>query len=314
MTAKKTNTKSAQIENEKNQATQKKASGITVDSALNTLSTAQAAISKTLANVGEQIQSQLQELSTVQKAVELEKQELTNLHDIHFLTKSTEDIEALCEVRKEDAKNSFKAFEAELNDRRAEIQRNHAQFTATSVAEQSRSRSEYEYQFEQSKKVSTDRLNEEFRVLRAQERDRKEGLEKVWTAREEELKKNETLFSDLQKQVAEFPQTLKAEVEKATAIVGSSVKRDYTHQIEMFKKDAEVAQRMAQSTIETLNSRIANDQKIIEALTIRLTAADQRVENIATKAMDAASGRQALAEMASFAGGNNNGAPGRKSQ
>jgi predicted nucleic acid-binding Zn-ribbon protein len=145
------------------------------------------------------------------------------------------------------------------------------------------------------------------RVIRNQERDRSEALSKSWAARDEELKKNEALFADLQKQVAEFPAKLKTETEKAASIAGNSVKRDYEHQFELLKKDSEVAAKMSANTIESLQTTIANQNSVITTLQAKLTDAEKKVETIATKALDAASGRQTLAELQSLR--SDNGAP-----
>jgi colicin import membrane protein len=310
MATKKT-TKTSQFETEKNEEVRKTAAGYTVEAALKAVSSAQATIGKTLANVGEQLQTQIQELDTVKKAVELEKEELARIHGVEKIAKDIEDMEAEYVLRRQTAEDGFRSFSGDLANRQADARRTNDQALADLQSKYSRDIEQQKYQFEQQKKTQLDLFNEEVRQLRASERDHTEVLHKTWAAREEELAKHETEYATLQKQVAEFPAQLAAGIAKAEAIVGNSVKRDYTHQFELLKKDADTSQAMASSTISSLKQQLGQAETVIAQLQAKLTDAEKKVESIANKALDAASGRQALAEIQA-ANQSSNGASSRK--
>lgn len=303
----KKNTKTGQFEKQQNESIVSKAAGITVDSALKTLSTAQATIGKTLAGVGEQIQSQLQELETVSKAVELKKDELEQIHGVEAIAKSIEEMEADFQSRREQTHQGYQQYINDLNVSKDSAQKEHERFTTDLNVTRQRDHSNWLYSFEQEKKTARNTLDEEFRVLRLQERDRKETQERNWAAREEELKKHETEYASLQKQVNDFPVTLKTEVDKAVAIATNSVKRDFTHQFELLKKDSETAARVSENTVATLKQQLEASNTTIAQLQQRLIESEKKVESIANKALDSASGRQALADLQSLNTGRENG-------
>lgn len=296
----KKNTKTGQFQKQQDEGTLTRASGITVDSALKTLSSAQAAIGKTLAGVGEQVQSQLQELDTVTKAVQLKKDELAQIHGVEVVAKSIEEMEQEFVSRRELATTNFRAFQVEQEVARTDANRNFSQFLAQQKANQDQANAEWTYNFTQEQKKARDAFAEEMRVLRAQERDRSEIQAKNWAAREEELKKNEALFAELQQKVAAFPAILEDAKAKAASIAGNSVKHDFEHRLALLQKDTEVAQKMAENTINSLNKQLDNSNAAIAVLQTKLTDAEKKVETIATKALEAASGRQALAELQGF--------------
>jgi colicin import membrane protein len=305
MTAKK-NTKTGQFEKIQNEEILNVVSGLTVESSLKTLSATQAAIGKTLAGVGEQLQAQLGTLETVTKAVELKKQELETIHGVEVLAKNMEELEEDYKNRSIVLQNLHQEFINTLEATKANYSREHSQIIAKQKSDREHAEADFQYQFAISKRSAQDSFQDELRNLQKAERDRRENLEKQWSAREEEIKRYETEYANMQKQVIDFPNVLKGEVDKQVAIAANSVKRDYVHQIELLKKDAEVAQRMSENTISTLRGQLEAANSVISDLQIRLGESDKKVESIANKALDAASGRQALAELSSL--GRENGA------
>lgn len=286
----------------KNEAVKTRVAGITVETALKSVSAAQAAIGRTLADVGEQVQKELQTLEDVRKSKELLTQELEDLHGKDALLKNTEELQVAFETKKLELDESFKIFQRDLADKQDAASRQLAS-------------KEEENQFNATKaKLAADALLEsEIHAARVSERDRKEALEKTWALREESIKKNETEFADLKTQVNAFPALLKAETEKAASIAGNSVKGQYEHTLALTRKDAEAARQIADMQIKTLNDQVTKLSLQLTEAYNKLDAANTKVSEIATKALESASGQRTLAEIQSFSSKeNNNGSTPRK--
>lgn len=289
MSSKKAKTKVEVQSETKNEAVKAKVSGITVETALKSVSAAQAAIGRTLADVGEQVQKELQTLEDVRKTKELVTQELEELHGKDALLKNTEELQVAFEAKKLELDESFKIFQRDLADKQDAAGRQLAS-------------EEEENRFNATKaKLAADALLEtDIHAARVSERDRKEALEKTWALREENIKKNETEFADLKNQVNGFPALLKAETEKAASIAGNSMKGQYEHTLALTRKDAEAAKQIAEMQIKTLNEQVFRlSAQLTESYT-KLDAANTKVAEIANKALESASGQRTLAEIQSF--------------
>lgn len=77
-----------------NEVVKAKVANVTAASALQNLGTAQASVGRTLATVGEQVQSQLQVLEDVKKVVALTQTELEELHGKDQVLRSIEELQA----------------------------------------------------------------------------------------------------------------------------------------------------------------------------------------------------------------------------
>lgn len=307
MTAKKTGTKSAQVSAEKNSEIRKKVGGITVESALTAVSTAQAAIGKTLASVGEQVQKELQTLDTINKANELAREEGERIHGAAAIALSIEEAQAAAEAKKDELDRAVEAHTILLADRKFAAERQFSAETNARTEQQARLNGQWTYEFELRKRDAASAFQEEQRLARVAEQVRKESLEKDWANREEGLKKQETEIVELRAKVVAFPDDLNKAVSKAEAIVGNSMKRDKEHEIQILVGAQNAARVVFENTIENLKRELTNKDKLINDLSTQLIAANTKVETIATKALDAAANRQALADLQAVNQSTNNG-------
>lgn len=286
----------------KDAAVREKVATITPESALRSLGTAQAAIGKLFGNAAEQVAAALQELETVKRATELEREELTKLRGIDTVSKNLEDLQK----EYEDLKVSLtKAHDEEalvLAAQEAEATRRFDEKQAV-----------MELEFTQKKLAAQSAFEQTIHTASIAERDRREMVEKNWALREEVLATKEKEFASLQAQVAAFPEQLKKDTDKATAIATNSVKSHYEHQLQLIQKDAEVEKKLAKNSIDSLQLQLDTATAQLASANARIAASEEKVQSIATKALDAASGRQSLAELQSFQQSrSDNGASARK--
>lgn len=298
---KKVVTKSETFSKEKNETTLKTAANLTIDAAAKKVTEAQLSIGKTLSDVTSKLQEQLQELSTVSQAVELRKGELSTIYGAEQVLKSIDELQADFENKKLIQQQQFDLFEQELEAKQQ-----------TLALERSTETEQFQYNLQQERRNEQLQHEEVVRQAAAEERDRKELIEKGFQIREEELKKRETELIDLRKKAEEFPVVLKTGIDKEVAIVGNSIKREYEHKLQLLQKDFDTSKMMSDSTVKSLTDRLTSQDNVIGQLQTRLSQADERVTSIATKALEAAASTKSLADVQNLIQTQNNGQSARK--
>lgn len=287
---KKTVAKSETFSKEKSQQTLKAASGITIETAAKKVTEAQLSIGKTLSDVTNQLQTQLQELDTVTQAVQLKQGELETIYTKEQVLKNLDELNV-----------EFEQHKQSIEDQKLAIDR-----------ERQQEQADFQFNLEQSRKSEQTQYEEQRRLVKNQHRDEDELRNKAFLAREEELKKHETELIELRAKVTAFPEELKKETEKQVAIATNSVKREYEHKLQLMQKDFETANTVHNNTVAGLNARLAANDKVISDLTARLASSEEKVSAIATKALEAASATKSLADVQNLIQTQNNGQSARK--
>lgn len=274
---KKKQTRAETFDVQKQEQAVKAVQTLTVESAAKKVMDTQVVIAKTLGDVTAKLQEQLVEFEKVSQAVAAKQAELETLYG------------------KEESLKNIDELEQTYAERHMVLD-NEANRMAGERAQEEQS---YKFDLAARRRNEEELFNEKMRQARQTERDRSEQLVKSWQAREDELKLREKELIDLRQQVADFPAKLDAEVKKAVAIESNSIKREFTHKAELQERDANTAKMVADNTIESLKERLVAADLAIASLTTRLQESDKKVENIANKALEAASSRQALTELQS---------------
>lgn len=294
-------TKSDVANKEKNETTLKTAANLTIDAAAKKVTEAQLSIGKTLSDVTSKLQENLQELNTVSQAVELRKAELSAIYGAEQVLKNIDELKADFENQKTTIDLAFAAYEQESAAKQASLE-----------LERNKEQEQFDYDLQQARRTEQLDHEEKNRLAAAQERDRREQIERGFKEREEGLKKAENELIVLRTQVQGFPAEIDAAVKKAEAITGNSIKREYEHKLSLLQKDFETSQLVANNTIKSLNDRLAAQDNVIGQLQVRLSDADKRVTDIATKALEAASSTKSLADVQNLIQTQNNGTSARK--
>jgi DNA repair exonuclease SbcCD ATPase subunit len=263
-------------------------SGLTAETAVKKVTEAGLTINKTLAGINEQVISLVEELKQLDEAIQLKTEELNGLHGKDVAASAIDVLVAEYDKKKAELEAQMERLQKDITDTRAKA-------AAELAAE--RAEEEYAYDTQLQRKKEQDAFAEGLRQHAAQERDRKEKLEKEWATRDEALKLRETELESLRKQVSEFPLVLKKETDTAAAIVGNRVKSEWELKLTLATKDAETAQRVASMEIASLKETCTKQAQAIQALQTELNEAKRQVQAIAEKALESASGARALAEV-----------------
>jgi hypothetical protein len=260
--------------------------GLSLDSVSSTLASTQVEVQKSLADLSAKLVERLQLLKNVEEAIQLKQEELKQLYNLEAREIELDDLKAEIEKQHElwDEEQGRKAREFE--EQRAERNKNWR-------------REEEEYKYDQAQKQR--KLEDVFRQKMEEQdkanRNKQEQIEKDWAEREAALKKRETEFAELKARVEGFPEVVKKEVNAAVAVATNSVKKEYETKATLAQKDLEMFQKLAAQ--ETASLKQASDKAGAEvsSLKAQLDQARADVKEISGKALESASGRDAMAAM-----------------
>jgi hypothetical protein len=257
--------------------------GLTLDSVSGDIAATQVEVQKSLADLSSKLTERLQILRNIESAIELKEQSLKQLYEIERTATALDDLKA-------EIDNQRKAWQEE----QGQEERQSREKVSERKKLWQREEEEYDYKLAQEQKKVQDGFADRMATLEKENKGRQEGLEKNWSEREGELKKRETELADLKKQVENFPEMVKKEVNAAVAIATNSLKKEYETKIVLQTKDAETAQKLAAQEIASLNQAILKFQAQVDGLKEQLEQAHHDVKEISAKALDSASGRSAM--------------------
>lgn len=238
-----------------------------------------------------------QQLDDLTAAVVIEEENLRNVHNIEVSATALENLKAEYSAKDEELKKNIEALShkyAELNeslnqsymDRQRDLEtariREAADFKYNLELTRTKGQRMYDQALEDEKRAN---------LLKQQE------LEAGWTKRNDALVAQEKELADFKTKVAGFDEEVRKAVSKAEVIAINITKRDLEHKHELEKRDltGEISLlKMQQSQADKDKEAMA---KSILDLQIQLAAANKQVENIATKALESASGNLAMTKM-----------------
>ena len=238
-------------------------------------------VQNTLAGLSASLTNKIQQLEQMDTSISLKEQRLQELYGIENMAITLDEMKA---QREEEEHNHAEQKAARAKGWMEEEAERHKKWK--------RELEEYEYARNLQQKKFKDDFDAEVLTSKRNEASRQEMLARAWTDRENILKSKEQEFANLAKQVSEFDARLKADVAKAEAIVTNSLKRDYTHQMELMRKDAEAQGVLNNMKIAAQEKAIAGLHDQIKDLQAQLASARTDAKEVATQALQSASGRQ----------------------
>lgn len=285
MSSKKSASKKQQITETKNKAAVSKATGLDVTSVLGGITQASLNVQKTFGNISTALLEKAAELQAVEHAIDVKKQELSDLHGADKILLSIDELNV-------QHQQELEKLAAERDKAKADLELEQA------IEEQRRLREEeqYRYDLQQSRKNESDTWTEAVRVRNRDEQIRRESFDKSLAEREAELAKKE---GDYQKALARF-ENIETEISAASkrevAIATSSLNKDFEHrtQLKDIQHKAEVEKlQTTNSQLVILNQGLENQVKELQA---QLKEAYAKNAELATKAVDGAANAKAQAD------------------
>lgn len=254
--------------------------GMTFDTVTKELAGVQVELQKTLAELSGKLAEEFQLLETVQESIRLRHEELKQYHAIEVTATTLDDLQAQIQETREN-----------WAEEQEDWKRKFAEMQSDERKQWARQQEDHKYTIEQKQRKQQDALTELFAQQEKQNREKQELLDKQWAEREAILKKAEQELADLRLFKEQAPDDKKKAEAAAVAVATNSLSKEYKHKEEMFRKDAEVEKRLADSVIAKQQEQIDGLKQQIEGLKHQIDQAHQRVADISSKALDSASGR-----------------------
>ena len=270
------------------------ADGATVEGTIEQISKLGIEVSRALAGISERLVDEVNRLTTLRAAVELERTELERLHKIDVAATALD-------VLVQDYARQKAEFEAEMAAQRsvweenaANTERDRKEQEEGLKKQRQRDIDEYEYKKNLERKRAQDKYDEEVRQQAKKNQERQEDLEKTWAKREGLLRDQEEELQRLRKEAADFPARLEREVQQAAAQAAKEARQQADHLMQIAQKEAESDRRMAELQIKTLDGLLARQSVQISEMQKQLDEAKRQVQEIAVRAIEGASGAKTL--------------------
>jgi colicin import membrane protein len=291
------NPKSEELDRLRNQEIRQAVEGISVDAVVQKISGMGLEISKSLSELSGKLVAEVEKLTTIREAVSLEQRELERLHKIDIVAASLDNMLQDYHSKKEELESEIALQRAAWEEEEISRAQNQKDFEDNLKKQRQRESEEFEYKKALERKKAQDKYDEEIRLLEKKDKEKQENLEKSWQQREAILKERETEWAQLKREVDDFPARLKKEVDAAVAAALKNAEQRFEQQMMLLKKDSDAEKRFAELQIQALKDAGERRAAEITKLQTQIEEAKKQVQEIAVKAIEGASGAQALSQI-----------------
>jgi hypothetical protein len=264
--------------------------------------------SKTLAQISDRLEEEVNKFRAIQSAIVLKEKELQELYEIE---KSAVTLAALIESQNQ----KRQAFELEMAEKketlsqeietlRAEREKEkndyEAEIKERDIAEKKkrdREKEEYDYSFKREQKLTKDKfedekgkLEKEIQIKRQQTESELKEREKTITEREEEL-------NELRKKVNAFPKEMETTVAKVVKETTEKLTLEAKNREELQKREFVGERNVLTTRIESLEKIVKEQSEQIARFSQQLEKAYQQVQDIAVKTIEGSSTIKSFANL-----------------
>lgn len=268
---------------------------VTVEKVATSLTKAQLDISKTLDGVREMFTSELEALATIKEAIEAKQEELEELYDKEVVAASLREIVLQHQTHMEE----WNKNQADTRLAWAKEQEEHRMAMNERDSKLAKVRAQEQEEYEYNKKITRRNQEEEWKSVlltrKREQEDTADALEKTWKEREEILKRKEAEVETNKSKLDNFDADVKKEVDKQIAIISNKMKSDFETKTQIASLEFEKDKSLLAHDNTVLKSLVKAKDEEIEKLRAALDKKDSEVTRVAVAAMEAQSGKQALA-------------------
>ena len=286
--------KKAETEKATDEAIVEKASACTVEGIVKGLADLKLDLSKTLADLSDKLIAETKRLAEIQQAIAIESGNLEDRYDIEV---AAETLSILIRTQEE----KKKVFEEEMALAREQWNKEQEahklavkERDAALVKERKREAEEYGYNLALSRKKDKDAYEEEKAALKKALEEERAAQERALGERESAVAAQEAEIAGLRAKVEAFPAELAKAVELAEKEAISRTENRAKQEADLLAKEVEGERSVSELRIRVLEDTVAEQAARIETLTKQLNDAKAQVEKIAIKAIEGASGVNAL--------------------
>lgn len=257
-------------------------------------------MSKMLTEISDKLESEVQKLQGIQKAIAIKEEEL---HELYEIEKSAATLAALIEVqnrkrqeyefemasKREDLVGEIESTREEWKKEKREYEQEVKEQRLAEEKKHEREKEEFLYNLKREQQLLKDEFEDEKAGLEKEIQLKREQMEKELAERERALRENERELNELRKNAVAFPKELDAAVAGAVKDVSDRIKADAANKEQLISKEFEGEKKVFITRIESLEKTVEAQAEQISRLSGQLEKSYQKVEDIAVKAIEGSS-------------------------
>ncbi|NWG04509.1 MAG: hypothetical protein HXY44_16775 [Syntrophaceae bacterium] len=264
--------------------------------------------SKTLAQISDRLEEEVNKFRAIQSAISLKEKELQELYEIE---RSAVTLAALIESqnqkrqtfeiemaqKKEELSQEIETLRAEREKEKNEYETMVKERDIAEKKRRDREKEEYEYSFKREQKLAKDKFEDEKAKLEKEIQIKKEQMERELGEREKVVAEREEELNELRKKVSVFPKEVEAAVAKAIKETTERLNLEAKNREELMKKEFVGEKNVLTTRIDSLEKIVKEQSEQNAKLTQQLEKAYQQVQEIAVKTIEGASTTKSIANL-----------------
>lgn len=277
-----------------------KASTFKVDKIVANIADVKLSIGQSLDTLEQRLIAEYRRLNELEEAIALETKELEDLHEIK---KNVDTLNALLLAQKEykvrfeqHMEQQQKDFSSEMIHKKSawkkeqeEAELEQKERELRTKKDRAREEEEYRYALQLERKKNQDFYEAKQAALEKELIEKKTKVLQDLKTREEAIIASETELATLQDHVENFPKELEKAVKETEKTTRESLERNYRFQMDLAAKELEGERKLNHQIINSLQSKIKEQEEFIRQLTHKTDEAGTQVQAIALKALEGAS-------------------------
>jgi len=264
--------------------------------------------SKTLAQISDRLEEEVNKFRAIQSAISLKEKELQELYEIE---KSAVTLAALIESqnqkrqafeiemaeKKEALSQEIEALRAQREQEKKEYEEEIKERDMSEKKRREREKDDYEYSFKREQKLTKDKFEDEKSKLEKEIQIKKEQMESELKEREKAVAEKEEELNELRKKVNAFPKELETTVAKAIKETTDRLNLEAKNREELVKKEFIGERNVLTTRIESLEKIVKEQSEQIAKFSQQLEKAYQQVQDIAVKTIEGSSSIKSFANL-----------------
>ncbi len=289
-------TKEQMAAREQEKAVVETASTYTVENIVTGLADFQLTFDRTIDQLTTQLTNESVKLEDVQKAIQVEKSRLQEIHHIDIAANTLDILiqehdakKQILEIQRADWQETFSqeitvqrdAWQKEQEVHEALVQ----EYNELLQNERATTESDQVYNTERTRKIELDRYETKKRDVERTHAQEERRRTKEWAAREQVLEARQEELQEYQAKIDSFPDELEKEIKTARDEAIKKANQKAKVQADLLAKEVEASKKVYELRTQTLERMIETQNQDIQALSAELKEALQKVQELANKAM-----------------------------
>ena len=265
-------------------------------------------IGKMLTQIADKMEDEVNKFKAIQKAIELKEKEMQELYDIEksamtlaalieAQSQKRQQFEADMAARKEELSQEIESLRSEWSKEKEEYEAQIKERDLTEKKRRDREKEEYDYGFKRQQILAKDKFEDEKAKLEKEIQLKKVQMEGELKEREKVIAEKEEELNDLRKKASLFPKEMDAAVAKAVKETTERLSLEAKNREELLKKEFIGEKNVLTTRIESLEKTAKEQSTQIAGLTQFLEKANQKVQEIAVKALESSAAAKSFASL-----------------